>query len=77
MSAESTIDEKGRVCIPAELRKKLNLKTGEKIVFQLNLDSIILRKATTPEEFSKQVHIFQESVKKSTSKPITFEKLLE
>ena len=77
MSAESTIDEKGRVCIPAELRKKLNLKAGEKVIFQLNSDSLTLRKAIKPEEFSKQVRAFQESVKKATTKSITFEKLIE
>ena len=55
MSAESTIDEKGRVCIPADLRQKLNLKAGEKIIFQLNDNSLTLRKAIKPEEFSKKV----------------------
>ncbi len=77
MIFETTIDEKGRVCIPAQLRKKLNLEPGEKVIFQLNNDSLTLRKAIAPEEFSKQVSDFQKAVKIATSKPITFEKLLE
>lgn len=77
MSVESTIDEKGRICIPAELRRKLNLKAGEKIIFQLNDNSLTLRKAIKAEELSKKVNKFHKSVKKATSKPITFEKLFE
>lgn len=76
MIFETTINEKGRVCIPAQLRKKLNLEPGEKIIFQLNHDSLTLRKAITPDEFCKQVNDFQKAVKMATSKPITFEKLL-
>ena len=77
MSSESTIDEKGRVCIPSELRKKLNLKIGEKVIFQLNENGLTLRRAVNPEEFSKKVKEFQKSVKKVTSKPIAVEKLIE
>ena len=36
MEIESIIDEKGRICIPANLRKKLNLTPGEKILFRID-----------------------------------------
>ena len=54
MNAESKIDSKGRICIPNEIRKMLNLKPGEKILFQVQDDKIILRKSTSIEEFIKK-----------------------
>jgi len=44
VQSESIVDEKGRICIPAELRKRLNIKAGEKVLFQTdNNDTIIIR----------------------------------
>jgi len=34
MNFKSKIDEKGRVYIPTEIRKLLNLNAGEKVLFQ-------------------------------------------
>jgi AbrB family looped-hinge helix DNA binding protein len=77
MNFESTIDEKGRICIPAELRKKLNLKYGEKMIFYSEGDRIILMRAITPQEFIAKSKTFENHLKKVTNKSIPIEKLFE
>jgi len=77
MNAESKIDDKGRVCIPNEIRKLLNLKSGEKILFQVQDDKIILRKSNSMEEFIKKSEAFSEKLKDITKKPIEFKKMFE
>lgn len=75
MNAESKIDEKGRICIPIEIRKRLNIKSGEKLLFQIKNDKIILRKSTSMEDFVKKSKAFSEKLEKATSNPIEFKKL--
>jgi len=77
MNFESTIDEKGRICIPAELRKRMNLKYGEKMIFYPEGDRIIIMRAITPQEFIEKSKIFENHLKKITNKPIPTEKLFE
>ena len=77
MNAESKIDDKGRVCIPNEIRKLLNLKSGEKILFQVQDDKIILRKSSSIEEFIKKSEAFSEKLKDITKKPIEFKKMFD
>lgn len=77
MNAESKIDDKGRVCIPNEIRKMLNLKSGEKILFQVQDDKIILRKSTSMEEFIKKSEEFSEKLKEEIKEPIEFRKMFE
>ncbi|MCJ7648952.1 MAG: AbrB/MazE/SpoVT family DNA-binding domain-containing protein [Candidatus Lokiarchaeota archaeon] len=77
MNAESKIDDKGRVCIPNEIRKLLNLKSGEKILFQVQDDKIILRKSTSMEEFIKKSEDFSEKLKGITKEPIKFVKMFD
>ncbi len=77
MNAESKIDDKGRVCIPNEIRKRLNLKVGEKILFQVQEDKIILRKSVSMEEFVKKSDVFSKKLKESVKEPIEFKKIFE
>ena len=77
MNAESKIDNKGRICIPIEIRKLLNLKSGEKILFQVQDDKIILRKSTSIEDFIKKSDAFSEKLKGITKKPIEFNKMFD
>ncbi len=77
MNAESKIDDKGRVCIPNEIRKLLNLKVGEKILFQVQEDKIILRKSISMEEFVKKSEVFSKKLKESIKEPIEFKKMFE
>ncbi len=77
MNAESKIDAKGRICIPIEIRKMFNLKSGEKILFQVLDDKIILRKSTSMEEFVSKSEEFGEKLKGITKEPIEFKKMFE
>lgn len=77
MNAESKIDDKGRVCIPNEIRKMLNLKSGERMLFQVQDGKIILRKSTSMEDFIKKSEGFSEKLKKATKKTIEFKKIFE
>ncbi|MBN1800088.1 MAG: AbrB/MazE/SpoVT family DNA-binding domain-containing protein [Candidatus Lokiarchaeota archaeon] len=77
MNAESKIDDKGRVCIPNEIRKILNLKSGEKILFQVQEGKIILRKSTSVEEFIKKSDDFSKKLTEATKNTIQFKKLFE
>lgn len=77
MNAESKIDDKGRVCIPNEIRKLLNLKSGEKVLFQVQDDKIILRKSASMEDFIKKSEDFSEKLKGITKEPIEFKKMFD
>ena len=77
LTTESKIDEKGRICIPVELRKKLDLKPGEKMIFQINGNNIIVRKAISPAEFVKKSEKFQKHIKETVKEEITIKKIFE
>ena len=77
MNAESKIDDKGRICIPSEIRKMLNIKSGEKILFQIQGDKIILRKSTSMEDFIDKSEAFGKKLKEITKEPIEFKKMFE
>ena len=47
----TTIDERGRVVIPKELREKLGLKPEQKIILELRGDELILKPALSVEDF--------------------------
>ena len=76
MEIESIIDEKGRICIPANFRKKLNLTPGEKILFRIDeKNNLIVQRFVFPEEFIEQAKQFRNHLKKQTQEPLGFEKL--
>ncbi|MGQ4874623.1 MAG: AbrB/MazE/SpoVT family DNA-binding domain-containing protein [Promethearchaeia archaeon] len=43
----STISEKGQITIPKEIRDKLGIVQGDKLIFDLKGDKIIIRKLST------------------------------
>ena len=47
----SKITSKGRVTIPHALRRAADLKTGEKLVFRMDGDRIVVSKLKTPKDF--------------------------
>lgn len=77
MNAESKIDNKGRILIPSEIRKLLNIKSGERLLFQIQEDKIILRKSTSMEDFVSKSEEFSKRLKETSKEPIEFQKILE
>lgn len=62
----TTLGEKGQVVIPAEIRKKLQLKTGEKlIVFAQHQGMIGLSKVSNLEKFASHLASIQSIIRKS------------
>jgi len=77
MTAESKIDNKGRILIPNEIRKLLNIKSGEKMLFQIQENKIILRKSTSMEDFISKSEEFSKKLKETSKEPIEFSKILD
>ena len=75
--SESKIDEKGRICIPIEIRKRLKINLGEKMFFQVKEDKIILRKARSVDDFIAKSEAFSEKLREATKEPIEFKKMFE
>ena len=48
MSLEVRLDERGRVTIPREIRNKLGLKPGERLLVKVQGNSIVLTRAKDP-----------------------------
>ena len=70
-----SIDEKGRITIPQELRKKLGLTAGVELSLSIIKDFLLIKKALTAKEFEKLSNNISESLKQETNSPIKFEKL--
>lgn len=68
------ISSKGQVTIPAAIRKKLDLKQGDRIFFVESQDGIVIKKSTALDEFLKFQKAFSETAKEAG---ITEEELLK
>ncbi len=53
-----TISARGQVAIPVEIREKMHLKEGEKILFVLDGDSLLIKKVSSMswKEITKPLH---------------------
>lgn len=77
MDIESKIDDKGRITIPSEIRKQMNIKSGEKFIFQVQDNKIILRKSISVEEFIQKSKKFSEKLREVPEEMMEFEKLFD
>jgi len=68
------LDKKGRLTIPVEYRKKLDL--GEEVALILEDDHIIVCKTATAEEFKGASRRLAEEIARIRDKPIGFEKII-
>lgn len=69
----TTLGEKGQVVIPAEARRAMDIKGGEKLlVFGMGCDMLALSKLSKVEQFAShlagRLEAIREIIKKSTSK---------
>ena len=52
---EVTVDNKGRVLIPKEIRDKIGLRVGGKARLKIEKENIIIMPPISPEEFIKEM----------------------
>jgi AbrB family looped-hinge helix DNA binding protein len=70
-----SLDDKGRITIPLELRQKLGLRPGEDINLSLINNNLLLRKSLTVNEFQELSRDIRRKLKNKIDSPIEFEKL--
>ncbi|MFW9902977.1 MAG: AbrB/MazE/SpoVT family DNA-binding domain-containing protein [Candidatus Thorarchaeota archaeon] len=69
------MDEKGRITIPQELRKKMGLNAGVELNISIIKDFLLLKKALSAKEFIKLSDNISEHLSQETNSPIKYEKL--
>lgn len=52
---EVTVDNKGRILIPKEIRDKVGLQTGGKARLKIEKENILIMPPISPEEFIKEM----------------------
>ncbi|TFF99567.1 MAG: AbrB/MazE/SpoVT family DNA-binding domain-containing protein [Promethearchaeota archaeon] len=75
MDSDIVVDSKGRILIPKEIRKKLNIKSGSKLILKIEDERLVLLRATPLKDFQSELESFQEKLKKLTTEPISTDKL--
>lgn len=68
------VSSKGQITIPIEIRKKLNLKQGDKLFFIESQDGIVIKKSNAIDEFLNFQKAFSQAAQKAG---ITEEELLK
>ena len=53
MEKEATLTSKGQLTVPAEIRKALRLKQGDRVVFETKDGGVMLRRAPKENAFAK------------------------
>ena len=64
-----TVDDKGQIIIPSELRKALNIRTGDQLIIfaELEINSICLRPSDDLRKFLKMSSRFISKLKNKAS----------
>ncbi len=58
------ISVRGQIAIPAEIRRKMDLQEGQRVLFVLENDTLMIKKVTT-QTFAQITKPLKEAVKKS------------
>ncbi len=66
------IDELGRVVVPKEIRKTLQIKSGDCIEIYTDKEKIVLKKYAPKQQFSKETFNMLKSLSEATSKGVVF-----
>ena len=72
---KASIDEKGRITIPQDIRKKLDLTPGTNINFSVINNILLIKKMISPDEFTEVSSKINKLLKEAIDSPIEFEKL--
>ena len=59
-----TVSSRGQICIPNDIREEMGLKEGNRVLFMLSDDSLLVKKVTT-ETFAEITRPLREAAKKS------------
>lgn len=59
---ERTVDEQGRVTIPAEMRETLGIDSGERVAVELRGDDVVIHADTAPDTPAVSVEEFIETM---------------
>jgi AbrB family looped-hinge helix DNA binding protein len=54
MELERTVSEKGQVVIPEDIRRKLGLKPGSDVIFDIQDGMVIMKPKKSPEEIVEE-----------------------
>ncbi len=62
-----TVSARGQVAIPAEIREKMHLKEGEKVLFVLEGDAVLMKKVSSLswEEITRPLREAKKKIKES------------
>ena len=60
-----TISSRGQIAIPAEVRRRLSLTDGGKVMFVMDGDSVIIKKVDTQRTWEEVTRPFREAMKNS------------
>ncbi len=64
---KNVVEERGRVVIPIEMRRELNMKPGQEIIIEKKDGCIVIKPAINLSKFSEEL---QGCIKKSKIRPI-------
>lgn len=75
LNQDIVMDSKGRILIPLEIRKLLQMNPGETFKFSLENGKLFLLKSSEHSELIQEIEKFQGEVKKVLKTAISTEKL--
>lgn len=70
-----SLDDKGRITIPLELRQKLGLRPGQEINLSIINKHLLLRKSLSVDDFEGLSSSIRKKLEKKIDSPIEFDKL--
>jgi AbrB family looped-hinge helix DNA binding protein len=65
MGIKVKVDERGRITLPAEVRKFLNIEPGNEIIAEKRKEGLLISKKITPEEFLMEAEELQKKIKET------------
>jgi antitoxin PrlF len=60
MEREAKITSKGQITVPADIRRLLRLKQGDRVVFEARNDAVTLRRVQARDAFAKYAGRYRE-----------------
>jgi AbrB family looped-hinge helix DNA binding protein len=65
-----TISSRGQIAIPSKIRGQLELNEGEKVLFVLDGDTLIIKKVMTEKTWAEVTHPLREAKKKISEEEV-------